>query len=291
MVSVIIPVYNGERLISRAIASALNQTWKDLEIIVVDDCSTDRTKEIVFSEFGNLMDSKILYLRNHRNMERSFSRNRGFDVSNGKYVFFLDYDDEWEEDYIESSLKHLEEYHIVYCAPRTFIDENSKPIKVSKKHISEDAEKLIFSGYIGYPSASAFRREAFLRYREDMVGREDWEIYIRSYLSGLKIKVFDVNKVKIREHRSRRSKNMNMLFATMKVFGEYKDKVPANCKKDFLFHIADMNLRFGDLPFGWKLFLKSLSASTLTDWRKLFSVFKRGFRLDKYIRYLHTKNH
>jgi len=287
VVSVIIPLYNGEKFIRKTIQSILNQTYKDVEIIIVDDCSTDNSKEVIFNEFGGLIGKKIIYVRNQENMERSYTRNRGFEVSKGEYVFFLDADDEWEEDYIESSLKELEKYHIVYSVPRTFIDQDSKVIRVSKKRIPEDVGKLIFSGQIGYPSASAFRREAFLGYREDVLHREDWEIYIRSYLSGLKIKVVDNNKVRIREHPYRSSKNMRKFFlATMKVYQEYKEKVPLEYKKDFLFHMADISFRVGNLPLGWKFFFESLSLEVVKNPRNLLTLLKRGFRIDRYVDYL-----
>lgn len=105
VVSVIIPLYNGEKFIRKTIQSVLNQTYKDVEIVVADDCSTDNSKEVIFNEFGDLIGKKIIYVRNQKNMERSYTRNRGFEVSKGEYVFFLDQDDEWEEDYVV--IKHL----------------------------------------------------------------------------------------------------------------------------------------------------------------------------------------
>ncbi|MFN7065808.1 MAG: hypothetical protein ACK4OF_06650 [Aquificaceae bacterium] len=200
----------------------------------------------------------------------------------------MDYDDEWKEDYVESSVEYLRDYHIVYSPPRTFIDEESKVIKVSKKEIATETAKLVFSGCIGYPSSSAFRRDGFLGYREDLINRGDWEIYLRSYLSGLRIKVLDNNKVRIREHGKRSSKNLPMLFDTMKIYEEYIDKIPPNYRKDFLFHVAEMNLRFGNLPLGWKFFFKSLSLSILSNPRNLLSLIKRGFRVDRYFHYLRT---
>ena len=81
VVSVIIPLYNGEKFIRKTIQSILNQTYKDVEIIIVDDCSTDNSKEVIFNEFGGLIGKKIIYVRNQENMERSYTRNRGFEAN------------------------------------------------------------------------------------------------------------------------------------------------------------------------------------------------------------------
>ncbi|MGC8942432.1 MAG: glycosyltransferase family 2 protein, partial [Sulfurihydrogenibium sp.] len=108
-VSVVIPVYNGEKYIKNAIKSALSQTYQDKEIIIVDDCSTDRTKQIVEENFKKEIDEGLIkYHKNPKNMERSYSRNKGVELSSGDAVFFLDYDDEWENTYIEEMVKFLD---------------------------------------------------------------------------------------------------------------------------------------------------------------------------------------
>lgn len=285
-VSVIIPVYNGEKFITRAVNSVLHQTYSDIQVIIVDDCSTDGTMDVVMSNFSKMIGKEILYHKNPTNMERSYSRNKGVELSKGNFVFFLDYDDEWERDYIQSSVEYLNEHDIVYSFPRTFLDENGRIIRVSKKPSPEDTGKIIFSGQIGYPSASGFRKSSFLGYREDIILREDWEIFIRSYLRGMKIKLLDNNKVKIREHRGRTSRNKKMLLSTIKVYQEYKDSIPQDYKAEFLFHVADICMRFGDLKTGWKLLLESISIdrNILKDKRKLLSVVKRGFRIDRVLK-------
>jgi len=90
-VSVIIPTYNRAHLVGRAIRSVLNQTYQDFEIIVVDDCSTDNTEEIV----KGFNDHRIRYMRHDRNRGGSAARNTGIKASQGKYIAFLDSDDEW----------------------------------------------------------------------------------------------------------------------------------------------------------------------------------------------------
>jgi glycosyltransferase involved in cell wall biosynthesis len=89
--SIIIPLYNREKTISRAIESILNQTFQDFEIIVVDDCSTDHSAEIVHKL--KVLDARIKYINNEINQERCISRNKGIQIALGKYICFLDSDD------------------------------------------------------------------------------------------------------------------------------------------------------------------------------------------------------
>jgi glycosyltransferase involved in cell wall biosynthesis len=91
--SVIIPLYNRANIISKAIISVLNQTFQDFELIIVDDCSSDASIDVVkkYQE----QDSRIKLLVNEKNQERCISRNRGIEESQGKYICFLDSDDEF----------------------------------------------------------------------------------------------------------------------------------------------------------------------------------------------------
>ncbi|HPB47191.1 MAG TPA: glycosyltransferase family A protein, partial [Exilispira sp.] len=89
LVSVIIPVFNRTYELKRALESVVKQSYRNLEIIVIDDCSSVDIKSIV--DFCK--DSRINYLRNDSNKGVSFSRNRGIVQSHGEYVAFLDSDD------------------------------------------------------------------------------------------------------------------------------------------------------------------------------------------------------
>lgn len=91
MISIITPAYNRANTLPRAIDSVLHQTHTDWELIIIDDYSTDKTPEIL----GHFDDSRIRVLRNEKNCERSFSRNRGIAMASGKLTCFLDSDDEW----------------------------------------------------------------------------------------------------------------------------------------------------------------------------------------------------
>jgi glycosyltransferase involved in cell wall biosynthesis len=278
-VSVIIPVYNGKNYIKQSINSALNQTFKDVEVIVIDDFSNDGTYEYVLNEFGNV--GKVKIFRNEKNMERSYSRNFGFNVSSGEYIFFLDYDDEWKANYIEETIENFNNFDIVYSIPRTFIDKNGNVLRVSKRKYSKDINELVFSAQIAYPSASAFKREKFIYFNENYNQREDWELFIRAVLSGLKIKVIDNNKVMIREHDKRTSGGLSFLNNTLKVYFDYKNKIPKNYLPFFLFHVSETLLRYGKLKDGWLLLLKAikLNPRILLNSRRIGSILKRGFRV------------
>ncbi len=102
LVSVIIPVYNAERYIGRCLESVNAQTLREIEIICVDDASTDATLSIL--EEWRRKDQRIRVVHNSENMLESISRNIGLDAATGKYVSFIDADDWIDGDYLETML-------------------------------------------------------------------------------------------------------------------------------------------------------------------------------------------
>jgi hypothetical protein len=156
-------------------------------------------------------------------------------------------------------------------------------LRVSRKKLPEDPLELVFSGMVGYPSATAFKRSAFLGYKDEYVMREDWEIFLRSYLEGLSLKILDEDKVFIREHPKRTSKGKKFWIATYKVYEDYKDKVPEEYLPYFLFHVGETAMRFGKLRLGWELCTHAIfkKPSLLANPRRFWSLLKRGFRFWK----------
>jgi glycosyltransferase involved in cell wall biosynthesis len=104
--SIIIPLYNREKKIAKAIQSVLNQTFQDFELIVVDDCSLDNSVQIVlaFQE----KDSRIKYLKNELNLERCETRNKGILAAQGDYICFLDSDDYHLPNHLETFYKRIQ---------------------------------------------------------------------------------------------------------------------------------------------------------------------------------------
>jgi len=103
LVSVIIPTYNCARYISDAIDSVINQTYKNIEIIIIDDGSTDDTK-IVLEKYNK----KIKYIYQQVNKGPASPRNEGIKISKGEYVAFLDADDLWEKEKLEKSIVFMD---------------------------------------------------------------------------------------------------------------------------------------------------------------------------------------
>ena len=101
LVSIIMPSFNTGKYIVETIESVLEQTYKNWELIIVDDCSSDETDEIV-SHF--LADKRIRYLKNEKNKGAAFSRNKALREANGKWIAFLDSDDVWMPEKLEKQL-------------------------------------------------------------------------------------------------------------------------------------------------------------------------------------------
>ena len=115
-VSVIIPTYNRAHLVGKAIQSVLNQTYKDFEIIVVDDGSTDNTNEEIAKSFN---DPRIRYICHEQKRGGSAARNTGIKAAHGEYIAFLDSDDEWLTEKLERQIGFFEQsadnIGLVYC--------------------------------------------------------------------------------------------------------------------------------------------------------------------------------
>lgn len=92
-ISVILPIYNVEKYIEQCISSIINQTFRDFELILVDDCTPDHSMEIAKETVGKTDDICITYLQTIKNSGLSVARNMGIDCAKGKYLFFADSDD------------------------------------------------------------------------------------------------------------------------------------------------------------------------------------------------------
>jgi len=115
LVSVVIPAYNAERYLRETIESALGQTWRNLECIVIDDGSTDATPDVVAS----FTDNRLRYYRKQNEGTVSAARNRGIELASGQFIAFLDSDDVWLPGKLEAQIALFlgrPDLGVVYCA-------------------------------------------------------------------------------------------------------------------------------------------------------------------------------
>ena len=119
------PSYNTAEYIKESILSVLNQTYTNWELIIVDDCSTDNTDDVV-AEFS---DERICCLKNEKNSGAAISRNRALREAKGKWIAFLDSDDVWHPEKLERQIRFMEEngYSFSYTN-YSEIDEQSRPL-------------------------------------------------------------------------------------------------------------------------------------------------------------------
>lgn len=108
LVSIIMPSWNTAQFIAESIQSVINQTYKNWELLIVDDCSTDDTDNIV-EPF--LTDARIKYFKNEKNSGAALTRNRAMREAKGEWIAFLDSDDLWMPEKLEKQIRFMNEHN------------------------------------------------------------------------------------------------------------------------------------------------------------------------------------
>ncbi len=149
LVSVIMPTYNCGVFIARSIESVLSQTYKNWELIIVDDCSADNTREVVEAYMAN--DPRIKYHILQENSGAAVARTTAMKLAEGSYMAFLDSDDIWMPDKLEKQIAWMQENCYAFsCTAYEQIDENDgllgKVIKTVKK---TDYSRLLLDCPVG----------------------------------------------------------------------------------------------------------------------------------------------
>ncbi|UZR92536.1 glycosyltransferase family 2 protein [Chondrinema litorale] len=194
--SVVIPVYNREKLIQEAINSVLDQSFSNFEIIVIDDASTDNTAQTIKS----YKDGRIIYLRNELNNERGASRNRGILASKGKYICFLDSDDLFDVDHLENFYKYLESKNepkaLLFSNSWLLYDSGKKAQKQVPNISSEDKFAYILK-YTFNPARTCVHRGIFNEFLFDptISGLEDLDLWLHIALKYPVIQLFEYTNI------------------------------------------------------------------------------------------------
>lgn len=191
MVSIVIPLYNREKTIGMAIASILNQTYQDFEIIVVDDCSSDRSVEAV----KQINDDRIRVILCEKNGGACVARNIGIENSNGDFIAFQDSDDHWHEDKLKKSLYFMEQKDadfvfsaVVRKGEKGYVKEERIVPSYNLNNEEKPLTKLLCMNCVSTQTIVA-KKEVFknIQFDKTLPRFQDWDLALQVLKSGYKM--------------------------------------------------------------------------------------------------------
>lgn len=260
LISVIIPIYNGQDFVSECLESVIEQTYSKFEIIIVDDGSTDKSVSIIESFSSKTNISIIL----QKNGDVSKARNVGIENSNGELIAFLDQDDTWLNDKLEKAVEIFNSYsdtHLVFH-DITKIFPSGKTHRAKDKHqialsLNDDNlfKRLVVKNVL-MPSAVVVRKESILEaglFDTDFKTCGDYEMWLRMALLKMKFKYLPEPLTLYRIHPNNNSNKTEIMF---------KDRIKA-VEKSF----SDHRIQADDKSYK----SKGLSAAYMQGANEFFS--------------------
>lgn len=181
LISIILPIYNGEKYMRESIESVIAQTYRDWELLIIDDCSSDHTAEIA-KEYAS-KDSRVQYFRNEKNLRLPRNLNKGFSLSKGDYLTWTSDDNIYKPEALLTMLEVLKknpECNFVFC-DYEIIDESGN--KISEYRIPEDYEdQIVGNNVVG--ACFMYTREVYDKIGDYQHGRiliEDYDYWQRIF--------------------------------------------------------------------------------------------------------------
>ncbi len=238
LVSIIMPSYNTAKYISESILSILNQSYPNWELIIVDDCSTDKMDAVIQSF---LKDNRIKYLKNDTNLGAALSRNRALKEAKGDWIAFLDSDDIWLKDKLLKQLEFMKDNNYVFSYHNyEKIDENNNRLNIFVTGPKKVTKRKMY--HYGYPGCLTF-------------------MYLRTYF-GL-IQINDIKKnndyailLKLCKGANCYLLNENLAMYRIRKVSISHDKLSRKLKSHYdLFHICDNKSKLVSFWFAsWNMF-------------------------------------
>lgn len=235
-VSVIIPTYNRARFIKEALDSAIKQTYKDIEIIVVDDGSIDDTKDIL-SQYIKKYPDRVMYFY-QKNKGVSYARNLGIRKARGEYIAFLDSDDIWLQNKLEEQIREIKkniEYGLV-CSYVEMIDESGAEIfKILPGSYGSNIKDVFLNDIIITPTVLT-KKSCLLEvggFNEQLIVGEDYDLWLRIVT---KYKFFMIPEIlaRVRRHKNRLSESVELQYKNhLKIYIKEHSKNRILSKKEY----------------------------------------------------------
>jgi glycosyltransferase involved in cell wall biosynthesis len=178
MISIVIPAYNASETIINAVKSISSQTYKNWELIIVDDGSKDNTVKVLNTFFKTLSQDEAYKIRliQQGNQGPSVARNTGIELAKGKYIAFLDSDDVWLDTKLETQMEYIEKDESIYLCSTGF---GKKRVKCSSDSRTISFKELLFKNYFTTTTVLV-RAEVFEKYKFDTNQKysEDYKLWL-----------------------------------------------------------------------------------------------------------------
>lgn len=223
-ISIIVPVYNASRFLHKTIDSVLKQTFSDFELILIDDCSTDNSFEIMCEYEAN--DNRIRVFKNEQNMGVSYTRNFGVSKARFDYVALIDSDDMWTDDKLEKQVELIKAYpdtDLCYTGA-AFIDTNEVMSDFVFRVPTDVTYKKLLKQNVISCSSVLIKRELLIKYPMAHDGmHEDFAVWLSVLKNGGTAKGIDEPLLVYRVDKDSKSgnkfKSMLMTYRVYKYMG------------------------------------------------------------------------
>ena len=274
--SIIIPTYNRAHLLRRCLNSVLNQTFTDWEAIVIDNYSEDNTSEVVQS----FNDTRIIYCKIHNHGIISISRNKAIDLSSGQWLCFLDSDDFWLPNKLETIFPFINTHDIVYHGYRI----HDKKLDVYTYELKEPhLPNALILGNPFNPSSTSVSREIVgeLRFNEniEMFAIEDYDFFLQILKKKTRIKycksilaMYELGGV---SHDSREFERN--IYILSQWISEVDDKYKREISKRISFEKACAAFYRDDMPKSRKELVKLFGSHRPIMWLRAIKWILRSF--------------
>jgi teichuronic acid biosynthesis glycosyltransferase TuaG len=222
-VSIIVPVFNAEKYIRATMDSVRNQTYKDWELLLVEDCGQDGCRRIINKYIEETGDDRIRLICQPENKGAARARNRGLSEAAGRYIAYVDADDLWEKDKLEKQLAFMKENDAAFCfTGYEFADEDGKGIgKIVRVPFKMEYKDALKNTTI-FTSTVMFDTEKISRDKLEMpvIKSEDTALWWKVLREGYTAFGLDENLVKYR--RAGRTLSSNKLEAVRRIWNLYR---------------------------------------------------------------------
>ena len=221
LISIIIPAYNAEKTIDEAIQSVFQQTYQKWELIIINDCSSDKTEEFVKKYLDQ--NNKIIFLNNEKNLGVSATRNKGIAASKGEWIAFLDSDDKWNSEKLEKQVRLIKKNKMadLVFTGIAFINHRG----LVSQYLLEVPESIgyrqLLKQNLIYCSSVMVKKELVINYRmQNDKMHEDYAVWLQLLKDGYH--AFGINEPLLIYRVSENSKSRNKRYAAKMTYRVYR---------------------------------------------------------------------